>query len=185
MTDRYQRWISDSFCHFWIQNVRPTKHTFQVKWLVPMIGHFLKKICHFRIEKYLEETFCHFCLQRINHWSCTIGRSEKKSDILVSKNGLSFYRPFHTFISYSLHFWIKLNSTKLIWMCPEGQNPSQFTALEIQEYVILMLFPFKITIFDHFLVTLRIFFFEFRQFLRKLGVQNFWKCTTWSDVNMI
>ena len=54
-----------------------------------------------------------------------------------------FYRPFHTFISYSLHFWIKLNSTKLIWMCPEGQNPSQFTALEIKEYVILMLFSLK------------------------------------------
>ena len=35
MTDRYQRWIS-----VWIQNVRPTKHTFQVKWLFLMIGHF-------------------------------------------------------------------------------------------------------------------------------------------------
>ena len=72
-----------------------------------------------------------------------------------------FYRPFHTFISYSLHFWIKLNSTKLIWMCPGGQNPSQFTALEIKEYVILMLFPLKFIIFDH-IWSLWEFFVSFR-----------------------
>ena len=71
-----------------------------------------------------------------------------------------FYRPFHTFISYSLHFWIKLNSTKLIWMCPEGQNPSQFTALEIKEYVILMLFSLGNNHFWSFLDNFRICLFS-------------------------
>ena len=144
----------------------------------------------------LEKMFCHFYLQ---HFRRSLSRSRaglypkfghfrKKSAISVQKMFCHFYRPFHTFIIYSLHFWIKLNSTKLIWMCPEGQNPSQFTALEIKKYVILMLFSFKNSNFCSFWPLWEIFgFFRITIFffLRKLRFKNFWKSTTWFSVNMI